>query len=139
MGNTAAWGQLFSTSSGEFHSYGGGGGGASYGAGVAMRSTSSYTTGTTMSSYSTAPMRVANGGIQTVANQLDEIRLADDLIAGSESGDSGFIPTGPQRSIAPPTLAPLGLDWDVLLFLLSIVMLYALRMYLHRRRAADNR
>ena len=130
MGNTAAWGQLFSTSSGEFHSYGGGGGGASYGAGVAMRSTSSYTTGTTMSSYSTAPMRVANGGIQTVANQLDEIRLADDLIAGSESGDSGFIPTNSQRtSIAPPIFAPLGLEWDAFLLLLSLAALYAFRIY----------
>ena len=136
MSNTAAWGQLFSTSSGEFHSYGGGGGGASYGAGVAMRSTSSYTTGTTMSSYSTAPMRVANGGIQTVANQLDEIRLADDLIAGSESGDSGFIPTNSQRaSIAPPTIAPLGLDWDAFLLLLSLAALYAFRIYRKLRTA----
>lgn len=129
MGNTAAWGQLFSTPSGEFHSYGDGGG-SSYSSGISMRSTSSYTTRTTMSSYSTAPMRVANGGIQTVANQLDELRLADDLIGG-DNGDSGFIPTNPQRSIAPPTQAPLGLDWDALLFLLALVAGYV--CYHHRR------
>lgn len=96
----------------------------SHSEGMTMRSTSSYATTSTLSSYSTAPIRIANGSIQTVANQLDNIRLADDLIDYGTSSESGFIPTGPQRSIAPPTKAPLHLDWDALLFLLALVTLY---------------
>lgn len=76
-------------------------------------------------------MHVANGGFQTVANQLDDITFADDLIGGgSTTGETGFIPTDPQRStIAPPTIAPLGLDWDAFLLLLSLVALYTFRLY----------
>lgn len=81
---------------------------------------------------------MANGSIKTVASTLQ---------GGILSDETGFIPTTPQdnttttnnSTIAPPQFAPLHLDWDALLFLLSIVMLYALRMYLHKRRAADNR
>ena len=97
--------------------------------GMTMRSTSSFATTSTLSSYSTAPIRIANGGIQTVANQLDNIRLADDLIDYGTSSESGFIPTGPQRSIAPPQFAPLHLDWDAVLLLLSLVLIYTLRLY----------
>ena len=138
-GHSAAFAQLFSTPASTFHAYESGSASMSHSEGMTMRSTSSFATTSTLSSYSTAPIRIANGSIQTVANQLDNIRLADDLIDYGTSSESGFIPTGPQRSIAPPTKAPLHLDWDALLFLLSIAMLYALRMYLHRRRAADNR
>ena len=123
-GHSAAFAQLFSTSASTFHAYESGSASMSHSEGMTMRSTSSFATTSTLSSYSTAPIRIANGSIQTVANQLDNIRLADDLIDYGTSSKSGFIPTGPQRSIAPPTKAPLHLDWDALLFLLALVTLY---------------
>ena len=130
VGNTTSLAQLYSTSSSEFHSYGSGAYTPAIGT-TDFSSTSRFSTTTTISSYSTAPMHVANGGFQTVANQLDDITFADDLIGGgSTTGETGFIPTDPQRStIAPPTIAPLGLDWDTFLLLLSLVALYAFRLY----------
>ncbi len=94
-----------------------------YGSGINMRSTSNYSgTTTTLSTYSTASMHVANGSIQTIASTLDGTTLAD---------DTGFIPTAPQR-IAPPTEAPLGLGWDALILLLLIATAYALYIRRHK-------
>jgi len=120
--------QLFSTSAGEFHSYGTTGNmvlpaSETHGRAIYMNSTSSYSgTTTTLSTYSTASMHVANGSIQTIASTLDGTTLAD---------DTGFIPTAPQR-VAPPTEAPLGLGWDALILLLLIAAIYAL--YLRKKR-----
>jgi hypothetical protein len=122
MGNSAAFAQLFSTSSSNFHSYGGG---TTYAPtptsiGSSIRSTSSFSTTTTISNYSTAPMQIANGSIQTVASSLESLATTD---------DTGYIPTMPKRSIAPPTEAPLHLDWDAFLLLFSLAVLYILHRY----------
>lgn len=134
MGNTIAYAQLFSTSSLELHSYGGEGNSTTISASTStgyshMRSTSSLSTSTTISAYSTAPIQMANGSIQTAASKLGGGVLADEAGLTSTSSNSGFIPTDPQRSIAPPEFAPLGLDWDALLLLLSLALLYTLRLF----------
>lgn len=135
VGNTIVHAQLFSTSSQEFHSYGGGGSGyttmssSTLGGSSTMRSTSSFSTSTTISSYSTAPIHIANGSIQTAASNLNGGILADDAGLTSTSSNTGFIPTDPRRPIAPPTDAPLGLDWDAFLLLLSLALLYGFRLY----------
>ena len=114
------------------HSYGGGGYGYSSMSSTTMRATSTYTdnsaTSTTISNYSTAPMRMANGTIQTAASTLSGGILAD---------ETGFIPTTPQDNttttnnngtIAPPQFAPLHLDWDALLFILLLLIPYLYRV-----------
>ena len=67
---------------------------------------------------------MANGSIKTVASTLQ---------GGILSDETGFIPTTPQDNptttntngtIAPPQFAPLHLDWDALLFILMIAILY---------------
>lgn len=134
MGNSTAFAQLFSTSSGSFHSYGGGGSYAPTPSSTtsSIRSTSSFSTATTISNYSTAPIHMANGTVQTAASTLNGGMLADESGFTTEGGNTGFIPTGPQRSIAPPDVnAPLHLDWDALLFILFLAGGYAL--YLRRK------
>lgn len=138
LSNTLMHAQLFSTSSYEIHSYGGGGSGSSAMPSSTMRSMTTYTnsctpitisTSTTISNYSTASMRMANGTIQTVASTLSGGILADETGFTSDAGDTGFIPTGPQRSIAPPDVdAPLHLDWDALLFILLLLIPYLYRV-----------
>ncbi|MBR2486748.1 MAG: hypothetical protein IKB46_03015 [Paludibacteraceae bacterium] len=125
--------QLFSTSSYEIHSYGGGGNGfASMSSSAKSGATSfsgSSAASTTIGNYSTAPMRMANGTIQTVASTLSGGILADETGFTSDAGDTGFIPTGPQRSIAPPDVdAPLHLDWDALLFIFLLLIPYLYRV-----------
>ena len=114
------------------HSYGGGGYGYSSMPSTTMRATSTYTdnsaTSTTISNYSTAPMRMANGTIQTAASTLNGGMLADETGFTTEGGNTGFIPTDPQRSIAPPQFAPLHLDWDALLFILLLLIPYLYRV-----------
>lgn len=72
---------------------------------------------------------MANGSIKTVASTLQ---------GGILSDETGFIPTTPQDNttttnnngtIAPPQFAPLHFDWDALLFILLMVLLYALRLH----------
>ena len=120
------------------HSYGGGGYGYSSMPSTTMRATSTYTdnsaTSTTISNYSTAPMRMANGTIQTAASTLNGGMLADETGFTTEGGNTGFIPTDPQRSIAPPEFAPLHLDWDALLFILLLIIPYLYRV--DKRRIA---
>lgn len=134
MGNSTAFAQLFSTSSGSFHSYGGGGSYAPTPSSTtsSIRSTSSFSTATTISNYSTAPIHMANGTVQTAASTLNGGMLADETGFTTEGGNTGFIPTGPQRSIAPPDVnVPLHLDWHALLFILFLAGGYAL--YLRRK------
>lgn len=123
------------------HSYGGGGYGYSSMASTTMRATSTYTdnsaTSTTISNYSTAPMRMANGTIQTAASTLSGGILADETGFTSDGGNTGFIPTDPQRSIAPPQFAPLHLDWDALLFILLLLIPYLYQV--DKRRIAVNK
>ena len=125
------------------HSYGGGGYGYSSMSSTTMRATSTYTdnsaTSTTISNYSTAPMRMANGTIQTAASTLSGGILADETGFTSDGGNTGFIPTDPQRSIAPPDFddVPLHLDWDTLLFILLLIIPYFYRV--DKRRIAVNK
>ena len=131
MGNSTAFAQLFSTSSGSFHSYGGGGSYAPTPSSTtsSIRSTSSFSTATTISNYSTAPIHMANGTVQTAASTLNGGMLADESGFTTEGGNTGFIPTGPQRSIAPPDVnAPLHLEWDALLFILLLLIPYLYRV-----------
>ena len=123
------------------HSYGGGGYGYSSMPSTTMRATSTYTdnsaTSTTISNYSTAPMRMANGTIQTAASTLSGGILADETGFTSDGGNTSFIPTDPQRSIAPPQFAPLHLDWDALLFILLLLIPYLYQV--DKRRIAVNK
>lgn len=122
--------QLFSTSSYEIHSYGGGGNGFASMSSSAKSGTTSFSgssaASTTIGNYSTAPMRMANGTIQTAASTLSGGILADETGFTSDGGNTGFIPTDPQRSIAPPDFddVPLHFDWDALLFILLLLIPY---------------
>lgn len=132
MGNSTAFAQLFSTSSSSFHSYGGGGSYAPTPSSTtsSIRSTSSFSTATTISNYSTAPIHMANGTLHTAASTLSGGMLADETGFTTDAGDTGFIPISPQRPIAPPDEnVPLHLDWDAFLLLLSLVLIYTLRHY----------
>ena len=128
--------QLFSTSASDIHSYGGGGNGFASMPSSSMRGTTSFssssTASTTIGNYSTAPMRMANGSIQTAASTLSGGILADETGFTSDGGNTGFIPTDPQRSIAPPNPedenVPLHLDWDALLFILLLLIPYLYRV-----------
>ena len=136
LGNMLASAQLFSTSASDIHSYGGGGNGFASMPSSSMRATTSFSSSsaasTTIGNYSTAPMRMANGTVQTAASTLNGGMLADETGFTSEGGNTGFIPTGPQRSIAPPNPedenVPLHLDWDALLFILLLLIPYLYRV-----------
>lgn len=127
--------QLFSTSASEFHSY------SSTGevyipieleqiSTFHTRSTTTFSNSTTMDSYSTASMHIANGTIKTAASELIGSALAD---------ESGFIPTKPQRAPGdggtgvPDT--PLGFGWDVIILLLLLAIGYTLSI---RKRVKTN-
>ena len=128
--------QLFSTSASDIHSYGGGGNGFASMPSSSMRGTTSFssssTASTTIGNYSTAPMRMANGTVQTAASTLNGGMLADETGFTTEGGNTGFIPTDPHRSIAPPNPedenVPLHLDWDALLFILLLLIPYLYRV-----------
>ena len=134
MGNSTAFAQLFSTSSSSFHSYGGGGSYAPTPSSTtsSIRSTSSFSSATTISNYSTAPIHMANGTLQTAASTLSGGMLADETGFTTDAGDTGFIPISPQRPIAPPDPedenVPLHLDWDALLFILLLLIPYLYRV-----------
>ena len=126
---SSARAQIFTTSSSTYRSYGGGGDISiatpySSGSNSFMRSNSQYATSSSDNAYSTAPICIANGSIKTVASTLG---------GGVLSDETGFIPTTPQNNstttnnngtIAPPQFAPLHLDWDALLFILMLAILY---------------
>ena len=90
-----------------------------------FRSTSSYSTSYQLPTgefHST--IQFANGQIKTAAAQLNGNTMAD---------EGGYIdtyqPTGQQRSIAPPQIAPLAFDWQVMLLMLLLATAYAYRIY----------
>lgn len=126
---SSAKAQLFTTSSSTYRSYGGGGDISiatpySSGSNSFMRSNSQFANSSSNHAYSTAPICIANGSIKTVASTLE---------GGILSDETGFIPTTPQNNstttnnngtIAPPQFAPLHLDWDALLFILMLAILY---------------
>ncbi len=132
LSNTLMHAQLFSTSSYEIHSYGGGGNGFASMSSSAKSGTTSFSgssaASTTIGNYSTAPLRMANGTVQTAASTLNGGMLADETGFTTEGGNTGFIPTDPQRSIAPPEFAPLHLDWDALLFIFLLLIPYLYRV-----------
>ena len=104
---------------------------------ASFRSTSSFARGgsavqtTSSVSYSTAPMRMANGTITTVASQLKGGVLAE----GADS-PTGYIPTRPQRVPGVPDTLPIGDGWDVALLLSLLCLGYA--VYLKRKTISNN-
>ena len=102
---------------------------------IPFRSTSSYITSRAEETSAIHNLRFANGTIQTAASTLKGGVLAD---------DTGFISTGGNQTNTNDTEEdddhgwgpgtpdlPLHLDWDALLLLLSLGILYVLR--LHRK------
>ena len=127
--------QVFTTSSASYRSVSSGGMAVPPAPSV-FRSTSSYagrgyTQRTTPSiSYSTAPMRVANGTIGTVASQLNGGQLTD---APSSSGNSSTQQGG---AVIPgvPYFQPIGDGWDVALLLAIMCVIYALYLTYKSRK-----
>lgn len=126
--------QMYTTSSASYHSY------STIGVATppstaSFRSTSVYreygstALNTSSTSYSTAPMRVATGGISTIASQLaggvlaEENKMIDNGLRGPRKGPGS-------GGIAPPD-TPIGDGWDVAVFLLLLCVGYAL--YLTRK------
>ena len=125
--------QVYTTSSATYHSIGTSGM-ASQPTSTSFRSTSSYARSasavqtTSSVSYSTAPMRMANGTITTVASQLKGGVLAE----GADS-PTGYIPTRPQR--VPGVPLPIGDGWDVALLLAILCVAYVVWKYMSVRRS----
>ena len=127
--------QVYTTSSATYHSIGTSGM-ASQPTSTSFRSTSSYARSasavqtSSSVSYSTAPMRMANGTITTVASQLKGGVLAE----GAES-PTGYIPTRPQR--VPGVPLPIGDGWDVAMLLAILCVSYVVWKYMSVRRSND--
>ena len=132
---SALWAQIYSTSSATYRSI------STSGVGVSpatsdFRSTSSYSERTSTAqitrsvSYSTAPMRVANGTITTVASQLTGGVLADE-----DDSPTGYIPTRPKRVPGVPDTVPLNDGWDVAILLAILCLSYGIYL---RRNATSN-
>ena len=125
--------QVYTTSSATYHSIGTSGM-ASQPTSTSFRSTSSYARSasavqtSSSVSYSTAPMRMANGTITTVASQLKGGVLAE----GAES-PTGYIPTRPQR--VPGVPLPIGDGWDVAMLLAILCVSYVVWKYMSVRRS----
>lgn len=125
--------QVYTTSSATYHTMGTSSM-ASQPTTASFRSTSSYAAGgsavqtTSSVSYSTAPMRMANGTITTVASQLKGGVLAE----GADS-PTGYIPTRPQR--VPGVPLPIGDGWDVVLLLAILCLGYVVWKYMSVRRS----
>lgn len=118
--------QVYCTSSVEHHSYTNGGGllaPPSY----EFESTSIYTRTTTRrTTYSTAPMQVANGYVRTVASSLNGGMLSDNA-----TSDGGYISTDQTVTPVIPGVpdTPIGEGWDVALLLAIACAAYALYCY----------
>lgn len=123
--------QLYRTSSATYHSYSTGG--VLHAPSVSFRSTSAYVQNHIVKSsisYSTAPIRVANGTVHTVASDINLGVLADEQKYALISRIQGR-----KNTMAPPDdttpFVPLSVGWDVILFLGLLSLLYAI--YLRRR------
>ena len=125
--------QVYTTSSATYHSIGTSGIAAQ--PTTTFRSTSNYARGgsavqtTSSVSYSTAPMRMANGTITTVASQLK-----GGLAEGTDTY-TGYIPTRPQRVPGVPDTLPIGDGWDVALLLAILCVGYVVWKYMLVRRS----
>lgn len=130
---SALWAQIYSTSSATYHTMGTSSM-ASQPTTASFRSTSSFARGgsavqtTSSVSYSTAPMRIANGTITTVASQLK-----GGVLTGGTDSPTGYIPTRPQR--VPGVPLPIGDGWDVALLLAILCVGYVVWKYMSVRRS----
>ena len=99
---------------------------------IPFRSTSSYITSRAEETSAIHNLRFANGTIQTAASTLKGGILADDTGFTPSNGgsSSSWDDEGDGWGTGTPDL-PLHLDWDALLLLLSLGILYVLR--LHRK------
>ena len=92
-----------------------------------FRSTSIYsTTSANTSAFSTAPIHMANGSIRTVASTLTGGILADDtgfISTESNTTTSDWNDQDDGWGTGTPDL-PLHLDWDALIFILLLLILY---------------
>lgn len=128
--------QLYRSSSATYHSYSTSG--VLQTPSADFRSTSAYVQNQMVRSriaYSTAPIRVANGTITTVASTLQSGVLADEQDYAPVSRMPG---RRNSNTMAPPTdttpFVPLGDGWDVALFLLLSCAIYTL--YISRKHQA---
>ncbi len=104
------------------------GGVANTPASVEFRSTSTYkSVATSSSSYSTAPMHMANGTVKTVASSIQGGVLSEEPTGYTDPNRI----RGRQNTMAPPTeTAPLGDGWDVAILLAIMCLAYVI--YLRR-------
>ena len=118
--------QIYSTSSSMYRSFSTGGA-ASAPASVEFRSTSTYkSVATSSSSYSTAPMHMANGIVKTVASSIQGGVLSEEPTGYTDPNRI----RGRQNTMAPPTeTAPLGDGWDVALLFAMLCSAYAIYCY----------
>ena len=129
---------MYTTSSASYHSY------STIGVATppstaSFRSTSVYreygstALNSSSTSYSTAPMRVATGGISTIASQLaggvlaEENKMIDNGLRGPRKGPGS-------GGIAPPD-TPIGDGWDVALLLAMLCVAYGIYL----KRKCENR
>lgn len=129
---------MYTTSSASYHSY------STIGVATppstaSFRSTSVYreygstALNTSSTSYSTAPMRVATGGISTIASQLaggvlaEENKMIDNGLRGPRKGPGS-------GGIAPPD-TPISDGWDVALLLAMLCVAYGIYL----KRKCENR
>ena len=104
------------------------GGVASAPASVEFRSTSAYSSSaTSSSSYSTAPMHMANGTVKTVASSIQGGVLSEEPTGYTDPNRI----RGRQNTMAPPTetAQPIGDGWDVALLFAMLCSAYAIYCY----------
>ena len=127
--------QLYCSSSATYHSYSTGG--VLQAPVDPFRSTSAYIQNNIVKSsiaYSTAPIRVANGTITTVATTIQNGILADEQDYAPVSRVSGR-----RNTMAPPTetdpYVPLGDGWDVIVLFILLSMFYAINVRYRVKKA----
>ena len=119
--------QLHTTSSATYRSYTSSGGLETLPA-LEFRTTSSYGRSmTTTRTYSTAPMKIANGVVRTAASSV----TGGVLLGSSNTNNEGGTTIIPVIPGVPDT--PLSTGWDVMAFLGLLSTLYI--VYLRRRRS----
>ena len=130
--------QLYRSSSATYHSYSTGG--VLQAPVDPFRSTSAYVQNNIVKSsiaYSTAPIRVANGTITTVATTIQSGILADEQDYAPVSRVSGR-----RNTMAPPTdtdpFVPIGDGWDVALLFFILCMGYIIYLKRKEKRVEIN-
>ena len=132
--------QLYRSSSATYHSYSTGG--VLQAPVDPFRSTSAYVQNNIVKSsiaYSTAPIRVANGTITTVASALQSGVLADEQDYAPVSRMPG---RRNSNTMAPPTdtdpFVPIGDGWDVALLFFILCMGYIIYLKRKEKRVEIN-